>query len=192
MPDIVLASSSIYRAKLLKQLHLEFESVASNIDESRLPNETPAALALRLSEAKARAVNDQFQHHLIIGSDQVACCGEAILGKPGNRASAIEQLSQQSGQVVHFYTGISVLDSKSGKCLNDVDICSVHFRPLDRQQILRYLDVEQPYDCAGSFKSEAYGIVLFDKIVGEDPNALIGLPLIKLIALLAQFGIVLP
>lgn len=192
MPDIVLASSSIYRAKLLKQLHLPFACTASNIDESPLKNETPVALAQRLSEAKARAVADQFPHHLIIGSDQVACCGNHILGKPGNRETAIQQLSQQSGQIVQFYTGISVLDSATGKCLSDVDVCNVHFRPLDLQQILRYLDIEQPYDCAGSFKSEAYGIVLFDKIVGDDPNALIGLPLIKLITLLTQFGIVLP
>ena len=160
MPDIVLASSSAYRAKLLKNLHIPFTCTASNVDESPLKNETPIALAQRLAEAKARAVAEQFQHHLIIGSDQVACCGEHILGKPGNRETAIQQLSQQSGQIVDFYTSISVLDSATGKCLNDVDLCSVHFRQLDRSQILRYLDIEQPYDCAGSFKSEAYGIVL--------------------------------
>lgn len=192
MPDIVLASSSTYRGMLLKKLHLTFETFASDIDESLLQNEAPIAMAQRLSEAKARAAAEHFPRHIIIGSDQLACCGDDILGKPGNQETATAQLRKQSGQVVKFYTGISVLDSGSDKLISDIDVCSVHFRNLNQQQIQRYLNLEQPYDCAGSFKSEGYGIVLFDRIVGEDPNALIGLPLIKLTALLAQFGIALP
>lgn len=192
MPDIVLASGSPYRAKLLKKLDLAFSTCASNVDESPLPAETPVALAQRLSIAKARAAATDFPRHLIIGSDQVAACGDDILGKPGNQKSAIEQLLKQSGQTVLFYTGLCLFDSVAGTSLCDVDVCSVHFRHLDRAEILRYLDKEQPYDCAGSFKAEGYGIVLFEKIVGEDPNALIGLPLIKLRRMLAQFGIALP
>lgn len=192
MTAIVLASSSPYRAKLLKKLHLAFESFNSNIDESPLANEAPVALAQRLAFAKAKAGAARFQQHLIIGSDQVACCNGQILGKPGSREAAIDQLSRQSGQAVAFYTGICVFDSQSGSHVSEVDVCHVHFRRLSRQQIERYLDLEQPFDCAGSFKSEGYGIVLFEKIVGDDPNALIGLPLIKLTRLLAQFGIALP
>lgn len=192
MTAILLASSSPYRAQLLKKLNLDFATFNSNIDESPLPDETPLILAQRLAQAKAKAGAARFQQHLIIGSDQVAYCNGHILGKPGNREAAIEQLSQQSGLAVEFYTGICVFDSQSGRSFSDIDVCRVYFRRLNRQQIERYLDLEQPYDCAGSFKSEGYGIVLFEKIVGDDPNALVGLPLIKLAKLLAQFGIALP
>lgn len=192
MPPIVLASSSQYRCKLLKKLQIEFTTQHSNIDERPLSGESPADLALRLAAAKAEAVAANYDHHLIIGSDQVATVGLTLLSKPGNRENAIRQLEAQSGQIVRFFTGLCVLDSHSGRRLTDLDICEVHFRTLDNQQIQRYVDIEQPYDCAGGFKSEGYGIALFRKIVGEDPNALIGLPLIKLIALLDQFGAAIP
>lgn len=192
MTPIVLASSSPYRCNLLKKLHLEFDTYNGAIDESPLTGESPADLASRLSIDKAKAAASSHGNHLIIGSDQVAAIGDTLLGKPGNRDHAIRQLTEQSGRIVRFHTGICVLHSQSGRFLTDLDICEVHFRTLDSQQIQRYIDIEQPFDCAGSFKSEGYGITLFDKIVGDDPNALIGLPLIKLIALLGHFGVAIP
>lgn len=189
MLPIVLASGSHYRAELLRKLHLHFISCSSNIDESAHHGESAKELAMRLSEAKAHALGSSYPNHLIIGSDQVAVCGSQFLNKPGNREQAIRQLQAQSGQIVQFYTGISVLDSDSGRCLSDIDVCSVHFKRLNDRQIERYVDLEQPFDCAGSFKSEGLGIALFSRIEGDDPNALIGLPLIKLIALLEQFGV---
>lgn len=192
MTAIVLASSSSYRAGLLKKLHIPFETFQPDIDESPVAGETPSGLAQRLAATKARAGAGRFPNHLIIGSDQVASCAGQSLGKPGDRETAIRQLRQQSGQVVDFYTAVCLYDSRSARLLIDVDHCWVQFRRLDTRQIERYVDLEQPYDCAGSFKSEGLGIVLFEKIVGEDPNALIGLPLIKLTNLLAQCGITLP
>lgn len=189
MPPIVLASGSRYRAELLRKLNLDFISCSSNIDESARDGESAAELAIRLSKAKAAALSADYPNHLIIGSDQVAVCGSQFLNKPGNREQAIRQLKAQSGQIVQFYTGISVFDSASGHCLTDIDICSVHFRTLSDRQIESYVDLEQPFDCAGSFKSEGLGIALFSRIEGDDPNALIGLPLIKLIALLEEFGV---
>ncbi|MGZ4960180.1 MAG: Maf family protein [Methylomonas sp.] len=188
MLPIVLASGSSYRAELLRKLHLDFISCSSNIDESPHDGESAAEQAVRLSEAKACALSADYPQHLIIGSDQVAVCGSQFLNKPGNREQAIRQLKAQSGQTVWFYTGIAVLDSASGRCLSDIDICSVHFKALSDKQIESYVDLEQPFDCAGSFKSEGLGIALFSRIEGGDPNALIGLPLIKLIALLEKFG----
>ncbi len=192
MQSIVLASGSLYRSSLLQKLHLKFVTFNSTIDESALPHETPKELAIRLSVAKATATAKKYCDHLIIGSDQVAAIGNTMMGKPGNRENAIQQLTMQSGQIVQFFTGICVLDSKSGRLLSDLDICEAHFRTLSAQQIQRYIDAEQPFDCAGGFKSEGFGIALFHKITGEDPNALIGLPLIKLIALLDQFGVAIP
>lgn len=189
MLPIVLASGSHYRAELLGKLRLYFISCSSNIDESSHDGESAAELTTRLSEAKANALRADYPRHLIIGSDQVAVCGSQFLNKPGNREQAIRQLQAQSGQIVKFYTGISVLDSASGHCLSDIDICSVHFKTLNDRQIEHYVDLEQPFDCAGSFKSEGLGIALFSRIEGNDPNALIGLPLIKLIALLERFGV---
>lgn len=189
MYPIVLASGSRYRAELLEKLHLPFVANSSDIDETPLEGETPHELAMRLSQAKAQAIAHIFPNHLLIGSDQVAACDNHFLHKPGSRDQAIRQLKMQSGQSIQFYTGISVLNSATGHCLNDIDICSVHFKPLSDRQIERYVDLERPFDCAGSFKSEGLGIALFSRIEGDDPNALIGLPLIKLIALLAEFGV---
>lgn len=192
MQDLILASSSKYRCEILKKLHLNFVAHSSAIDETPMPDEAPNALAVRLSIAKACALAQDYPKHLIIGSDQVAACDKRLLGKPGNRNNALQQLKAQSGRKVTFYTGICVLNSATGQYFSEIDICNVYFRALSPRQIEHYLDIDQPFDCAGSFKSEGYGITLFDKIEGEDPNALVGLPLIKLIRLLERFGVSIP
>jgi MAF protein len=192
MQNIVLASSSTYRSQILGKLPLTFTSCSGSVDETPYPNELPRDLAVRLSITKAHAVAKQYPNHLIIGSDQVAACGDILLGKPGNRANALQQLMVQSGKKASFYTGICVLDSRRGIFKTDLDICHVYFKNLTEDQLNRYLDREQPYECAGSFKSEGFGIALFSKIEGDDPNALVGLPLIKLIELLNQFGVAIP
>ncbi len=189
MLPIVLATGSQYRAELLRKLQLDFICCTSHVDETPLPGETAAQLARRLSVAKAQAISANFPQHLIIGSDQVAVCNEVFLHKPGSREQAIRQLTQQSGRTAQFYTGICVLNSSNGLSFSDIDLCKVHFKPLSERQIIRYLDLEQPFDCAGSFKSEGLGIALFSRIEGDDPNALVGLPLIKLIGLLERFGV---
>lgn len=189
MSALVLASGSSYRRQLLARLQLQFTATASDVDETPLAGEAPADLTVRLGMAKARALRAEFPEHLIIGSDQTAAVDGAILGKPGSRETAIRQLALQAGRVVTFYTSVCLLDAASGRHWSDLDVCQVHFRPLTPAQIERYVDREQPFDCAGSFKSEGLGIALFEKIVGDDPNALIGLPLIKLTALLQQAGV---
>lgn len=192
MRNIVLASSSTYRSQILGKLPLTFTCRGGAVDETPYPNELPRDLAVRLSIAKAHAAAQTHPNHLIIGSDQVAACGDILLGKPGNRVQALQQLKVQSGNKASFYTGICLLDSHSGIFKTDLDICHVYFKNLNEDQLNRYLDREQPYECAGSFKSEGFGIALFSKIEGEDPNALVGLPLIKLIGLLNQFGLAIP
>lgn len=192
MQNLVLASSSKYRSQILGKLPVRFSSCGSEVDETPLPNEAPNELALRLAIAKAQDVAKTHNQHLIIGSDQVAACDGLLLGKPGDRERALQQLKLQSGKKSTFYTGICLLDSSSGLFKTDLDICRVYFRDLNEAQLIRYLDTDQPYDCAGGFKSEGYGIALFSKIEGDDPNALIGLPLIKLINLLSEFGVIIP
>lgn len=189
---LVLASTSPFRRELLGKLRLPFECAAPDIDESARPGETPEQLVMRLAEAKARAVADNFGEALIIGSDQVACTDGEILGKPGNRGRAILQLENTSGKTVDFYTGLSVLDTATDQALTLCEPFKVHFRQLGRGQIERYLDAEEPYNCAGSFKSEGFGITLFERLEGDDPNTLIGLPLIRLVDLLAAQGVHVP
>ncbi len=150
--------------------------------------ETPETLVKRLSEAKARAASANHPDALIIGSDQVACINGQILGKPGGREKAAEQLRQASGRVVMFHTGLCLLDARSGEAQIDCVPFAVHFRPLSEGQITAYLAREQPFNCAGSFKSEGLGIALFTKLEGDDPNTLIGLPLIRLIQMLEHSG----
>nr|WP_207280593.1 Maf family protein [Thiocystis violacea] len=186
---MVLASTSVYRRALLERLGLEFTTAAPRVDETRRPGEPPAVLVRRLAEAKARAVAETHPDALIIGSDQVACLDEAVLGKPGNRATAIAQLEQASGRCVLFQTGLCLLDARTGLAQTLVEPFKVHFRNLDRARIEAYLDRESPYDCAGGFKSEGLGIVLFERLEGDDPNALVGLPLIRLISLLETLGL---
>ncbi|UFH48501.1 Maf family protein [Pseudomonas sp. KNUC1026] len=192
MPPIVLASSSPYRRELLNRLGLPFSCRSPDIDESRLPDEPVLALALRLAEAKARALAASHPHHLIIGSDQVAVLDERILGKPGSHAAATEQLLACSGQAVRFLTGLALLDSRSGECQVDCVAFTVHLRALDAATVERYLRAEQPYDCAGSFKAEGLGVSLFSRTEGEDLTSLVGLPLIRLVGMLAQHGIQVP
>jgi len=188
-PLLVLASSSPYRSALLDRLGLPFITAAPQVDESPRPGEAPQALVLRLAQAKARAVARLYPDALIIGSDQVACIDGQILGKPGSRTRAIAQLEQASGRCVVFQTGLCLLNAVSGRIQALVEPFRVHFRPLSRARIEGYLDREEPYNCAGSFKSEGLGIALFERLEGDDPSALIGLPLIRLVTLLEAEGI---
>lgn len=189
LPTLVLASTSVYRRALLDRLGLTYVTAAPAIDESPLPDEPPQALVLRLAEAKARAVARQYPDALIIGSDQVACLDDHILGKPGHRTAAIAQLEQASGRVVVFQTGLCLLNAARGRARLHVEPFWVHFKRLDRRHIEGYLDRERPFDCAGSFKSEGLGIALFERLEGDDPNALVGLPLIRLIEMLEAEGV---
>ena len=188
-PKLVLASSSPYRKALLGKLGLCFETASPSVDESPRTDETPRELAIRLAREKAGTLSQVFPEHLIIGSDQVAILAGRQLTKPGNRANAIGQLHAASGHAVTFYTGVCVLNSATGEARTDLDRTIVHFRPLTDSQVEHYVDRERPFDCAGGFKSESLGIALFDRIEGEDPNALIGFPLIRLIRLLEAFGV---
>ncbi|HIG66153.1 MAG TPA: septum formation inhibitor Maf [Methyloprofundus sp.] len=187
--NLVLASSSPYRKSLLEKLHLNFICASPDINETAKPSENPRQLALRLAQEKAKALAFNYPEHLIIAADQVAMLNNRQLEKPGNRDNAIKQLQNSSGSKVNFYTSIFILNSATNETQSDLDTCTVHFKHLTDQQIQNYIDLEQPYDCAGSFKSEGLGIALFERIDSEDPNALIGLPLIKLIRLLSAFNI---
>jgi septum formation protein len=186
---LVLGSTSRYRRALLERLGMPFVAVAPDVDEEALPGESPAETALRLSEAKARAVAGRFDDALVIGSDQVANCAGRPIGKPGDRMRAFAQLRELSGRTVVFHTGVALVDTRSGRCTSElVDVTST-FRTLSDVEIATYLDREQPYDCAGSVRSEALGIILFERIVSDDPTALIGLPLIALTRLLRAEGV---
>ncbi|KUJ84686.1 septum formation inhibitor Maf [Microbulbifer flavimaris] len=187
--SMILASSSPYRRQLLEQLGLPFQCAAPHIKEEALPGEGAEALARRLAAEKATALGARFPDALIIGSDQVAELDGRPQGKPGNLENAIRQLQACSGRKVNFHTGISVLDTTSGRQHTEVEKFTVYFRDLPEQQILNYLEREQPFDCAGSFKVEGLGIALFEKMEGSDYNSLIGLPLIRLVTLLTEFGL---
>jgi septum formation protein len=191
-PRLVLASTSVYRRELLERLQLPFETASPDVDEAALEGETPAATAERLSIAKAKAVADRFPDALIIGSDQVAHLGSERFGKPYTRERAIEQLQAMRGKTVVFHTGLCLYNSASGRTQLAGIPTEVGFRPLSDGEIERYLDREQPYHCAGSAKSEGLGIALLDHLRGDDPNALIGLPLIALCAMLRNEGMQLP
>jgi len=180
MTNLILASSSQYRRKLLSRLQLPFESHSPDIDESPKPNEPPEHMVKRLSEKKARAFADQYNNHLIIGSDQVAVLGTNVLTKPGGFDAAFEQLTSQSGKRVKFLTGLALLNTNTNAIEVDMVTTEVAFRQLTNQEITDYLLQDEPYDCAGSFKSEGLGITLFEGIYGADPTALVGLPLIRL------------
>jgi septum formation protein len=186
--QLVLASTSPYRRELLGRLGLPFVVANPDTDETALPGETPTAMALRLSEAKARAVAKQHPEALIIGSDQVAEMDGQIFGKPGTHDKAVEQLRTLSGKTVNFFTGLCVLDAATGQAeLRGVPIL-VGFRELSDPEIESYLGREPAYNCAGSAKSEGLGIALLTRIHGDDPNALVGLPLIALCDLLRKHG----
>lgn len=190
--QLILASTSRYRKALLEKLALPFECAAPEVDESPLPGESAEVLVARLALAKASAIADRFDQGLIIGSDQVCVCDGQILGKPGTVEKAVAQLMAAQGRSVTFHTGLCVLDAASGRAEQLVEPFTVHFRTLDEAALRRYVEAELPLDCAGSFKCEGMGIVLFKGLEGRDPNALIGLPLIGLIDLLARHGLALP
>lgn len=181
MLPLILASSSVYRRALLDKLQLEYQCHSPDIDETPLPNESALSLVERLAIAKARAIAKHYPAHIIIGSDQAAICKDSILGKPGNCENAFQQLLNASGEKVTFLTGLCVINTYTGQELSLVEPFHVHFRKLTPSMIKNYLDKDQPWDCAGSFKSEGLGISLFEKLEGDDPNSLIGLPLIQLI-----------
>lgn len=189
IPPLVLASSSPYRKDLLRRLAIPFTAYAPEIDESPRPGEPPAALVLRLARAKAEALQARHPASLIIGSDQVAVCGGRLIFKPVGPEAAFAQLQSLSGQQVEFLTALALLNARSGRLQLDCVPYRVQFRTLERAQISNYLQAERPFDCAGSFKSEGLGIALFRKMEGGDPTALIGLPLIRLVAMLANEGI---
>lgn len=185
---LVLASTSPYRRAILEKLTLPFSTVAPDCDETPLQGETPQQLVTRLSETKAKSCHVS-QPSLIIGSDQVCVIDNQIIGKPHNRENAIAQLQAQSGKRITFLTGLAVYNTETGQIQSTIDTFHVHFRNLSQNQIETYVDKEQPFYCAGSFKSEGLGIALFERLEGDDPNALIGLPLIKLINLLNNEGV---
>jgi septum formation protein len=186
--QLVLASTSPFRKSVLEKLGLPFDCHAPEVDEAPQPHETPAQLVERLSIAKAQAVAAHLQQGLVIGSDQVAVIDDEILGKPGNHENAVAQLERASGKTVTFLTGLALVNAESGAIQAEVVPFKVVFRQLTQPQIVNYLNAEQPYNCAGSFKSEGLGIALFDRLEGDDPNILIGLPLIRLIRMLEKEG----
>lgn len=187
--QLLLASSSSYRKELLTRLGLPFATAHPNTDETPLPNESPQALAERLARAKAHALAADFPNALIIGSDQTADCLGKLLGKPGTPEKAEHQLQYCRGNTVTFFTGLCLLDSHSGA----EQVCSVpflvKFLPLSDEQIKAYIKKEQPLDCAGSFKCEGLGSALFEQLSGDDPTALVGLPLIQLCRMLRNAGV---
>ena len=192
MPRLVLASTSRYRRELLERLQLPFDVARPEVDEAALPGEAPRELAVRLARAKAMAVAARHGGDAwALGSDQVADVEGRALGKPGGREAAIAQLRSMAGRVVRFHTALCLAHA-DGRAFAGIDLTEVHVRALADAEIGRYVDAEQPFDCAGSFKSEGFGIVLFERIDNRDPTALIGLPLIATCDLLRKAGFALP
>ncbi|MFA0039090.1 nucleoside triphosphate pyrophosphatase [Vibrio sp. 10N.261.52.A1] len=185
--QLVLASTSPFRQEILKKLQISFITAKPDCDETPISGETPQQLVLRLAETKAKSCVVE-QPSLVIGSDQVCVIDGEIIGKPHTREKAIEQLSRQSGKSITFYTGVTVWNNKTQRADTRLDTFIVHFRDLTEQQIISYVEKEEPYWCAGSFKCEGLGIALFKEMEGKDPNTLIGLPLIDLIDMLDAQG----
>lgn len=192
LPPIVLASSSSYRRELLTRLQLPFTCHSPDIDETPQANESAQALVQRLALSKARALAQHYPQHIIIGSDQVAVLDGKIIGKPLHAEGATQQLSAASGRSLVFLTGLAVIDTRTQ--IEQVDLVpfTVHFRTLNAAQIQRYIAAEQPFDCAGSFKSEGLGVSLFQATEGGDATSLVGLPLIRLCDMLNACGIAVP
>ncbi len=186
--QIILASSSTYRRQLCERLKIQFGVVTPDINESPLDNETPNELVLRLAESKAREVSKSNPKAIIIGSDQIATCDGEIIGKPGSHEKAVEQLTKLTGKKIRFLTSLCVLDAEKNTLEVDVVPYTVYFKELNENMIKKYLQREPAYNCVGAFKSESYGIVLCSKLEGEDPTALIGLPLIRLTQMLENIG----
>lgn len=191
-PRLVLGSTSRYRAELLSRLGVDFALKAPGTVETILPGEVPAERAARLATAKAQDAGADLSAALVIGSDQVAELDGSLLEKPGSPARAHAQLSACSGRMVQFHTAVCVLDTDRDERYTHLDLTRVHFRQLGAAEITRYIEREQPFDCAGSFKCEGLGISLFDRIDNSDPTALIGLPLIALSRLLREAGLNVP
>lgn len=186
---IILGSTSRYRRELLERLRVPFDTERPNVNETPLPGEAPATLARRLALAKAREVSQRFPEAVVIGSDQVADLGGEPLGKPGTHDRAIAQLRRMRGQTVVFQTAVAVVCAATGFEQLDLAAVNVVFRDLDDQEIERYLRAEEPYDCAGSAKSEGLGIALLSRIDNDDPSALVGLPLIRTCHMLRAAGV---
>ncbi len=188
-PVLILASTSIYRSELLSRLQIPFQTATPDVDETQLANESAQQTSLRLSIAKAQAVAIRYPDALIIGSDQVALLGDQQLGKPLTHDNAVRQLRAMSGQTVIFYTALTLLNSRTQDIQTEVAVNRVSYRKLTNEQIENYLNKEQPYHCAGSAKSEGLGIALISRMEGDDPNALVGLPLILLVNMLLKQGV---
>lgn len=186
--QLILASTSPFRKTILEKLGLPFECAAPHTDETAEQGETPNKLVERLAIAKAQAVATNYADALVVGSDQVAVIDNKIVGKPGDFDNAFEQLKEASGKRVTFFTGLCLMNTRTGKIQSTVAHYHVVFRYLRDSQIKNYLHAEKPYNCAGSFKSEGMGITLFERLEGDDPNTLIGLPLIRLNAMLEIEG----
>ena len=188
---LILGSTSRYRRELLQRLQIPFDVAAPDVDETPLPDETPRGLAERLALDKARAVASAFPHAVVIGADQVADLNGLPLGKPGNHERAVIQLRQMRGQTVIFQTAVAVVCSESGFQQSSLAAVRVKFRDLSDSEIENYLRAEQPYDCAGSAKSEGLGIALLESIESDDPTALVGLPLIRTCKMIQAAGVAL-
>jgi len=189
MPQLILASSSPFRKAILEKLGLPFEVLSPQLDETPQAHESAEQLVQRLAQSKAIAAALSHPEALIIGSDQVAIIDGRILGKPGDHNQAVAQLRQVSGKTVTFLTGLCLYNAASKQAQIEVVPFRVVFRDLSEQQIENYLQAEKPYNCAGSFKSEGLGIALFERLEGDDPNTLIGLPLLRLVRMLENEGI---
>lgn len=189
---LILGSSSPYRKTLLERLNLTFSCLSPDIDETAQPNESPIQLVARLAKEKAQAIinqNTDTHNSIIITSDQVACLNDQILGKPLTHDKAVHQLSLFSGQKVEFITSLHLTDTSNGHTFSSISHYCVYFRTLSEAEIIRYIELEQPLNCAGSFKCEGLGVALFEKMEGDDPNGLIGLPLISLCKGLRELGV---
>ncbi|WP_284973862.1 Maf family protein [Atlantibacter hermannii] len=189
MTQLVLASTSPYRQSLLEKLGIPFIAAAPDADETPLIDEDARHLVLRLAQQKAQSLANRYPNHLIIGSDQVCVLDGKITGKPLTEENARLQLTQASGHIVTFYTGLAVFNSANGQLQTECEPFDVHFRPLTQAEIAHYVEKESPLYCAGSFKSEGLGITLFERLNGRDPNTLVGLPLIALCQMLRNEGV---
>jgi len=186
---LILASSSVYRRELLQKLQIPFSCISPQIDESPLTGEKPHETALRLAQEKAKKIGAEHPHALVIGCDQVATLDGEQLGKPGNHKNAVKQLKKMRGREVTFYSALCLYNATTGNMQAEIVPYLVKFRQLTDEEIENYLTKEQPYHCAGSAKSEGLGVALIERMLGEDPNALIGLPLIKLVGMLKNEGV---
>jgi septum formation protein len=191
-PDVILASSSVYKKLLLERLNLDFVVLSPDIDERPLEQEAPEHLVVRLAQEKARAVSEQFPAALVIGSDQLAVFENNIIGKPGTGDAAVRQLHRFSGKCVQFLTAVRLCCTASGFDAGSMILTEVIFRELSDQEIQRYVKLDRPLDCAGGFKAEAAGISLLKSMRSQDPTAIVGLPLITVSALLREAGFEVP